>query len=188
MLRNQTIIPKVGLEQLVAREKLWFFTLLLVLGIFVSHKAQAQTDSVGLRVFASAGYEYDTATFNVNWTVGETMIKTIWNQDYIITQGFNQMDWEVVAVWNPTPLDLDITLFPNPMVRELTVRFNGLDELRGDYTFLVYDMLYRPVFEEPLYSLENYFDLSFLRNGTYIMHIVNDRGDFVKTFKVIKNS
>jgi hypothetical protein len=48
-------------------------------------------------------------------------------------------------------------------------------------------MLYKPVFEAELPYEENQYDLSDLSNGTYILHITDETGNFLKTFKIVKN-
>ena len=73
------------------------------------------------------------------------------------------------------------------MSTDLNLSFPALNELQGKYQFVVYDLLYKPVFISQIESEEENYDLSFLGNGTYLVQLMDEDGQFLKTFKIIKN-
>ena len=143
--------------------------------------------SARLEVIPSAGALETNSNISMNWTVGETVTATLSSRDYFITSGYNQSYWEIVGEWNPDHVEFDVSLFPNPMSSSVSLRFENSDYNDAGYQIVVYDMLYKPVFVEELSAQESTFNLSMLRNGTYLFHVMNPEGEFLKTFRVIKN-
>lgn len=148
---------------------------------------QGWSQNQKLEVIISAGDFSENSNYNVTWTVGEPVIKTIGNQTHFVAQGFNQTQWSVVGVWNYIPTDIEASVYPNPMSTDLNLSFPALNELQGKYQFVVYDLLYKPVFISQIESEEENYDLSFLGNGTYLVQLMDEDGQFLKTFKIIKN-
>ena len=136
---------------------------------------QGWSQNQKLEVIISAGDFSANSNYNVTWTVGEPVIKTIGNQTH------------VVGVWNYIPTDIEASVYPNPMSTDLNLSFPALNELQGKYQFVVYDLLYKPVFISQIESEEENYDLSFLGNGTYLVQLMDEDGQFLKTFKIIKN-
>ncbi|MBD80946.1 MAG: hypothetical protein CL840_18660 [Crocinitomicaceae bacterium] len=156
----------------------------VVFAFFLEKQVVAQSK---LEVISTAGQQFSNSTYAVTWTVGEPIIKTIGNQTHFMTQGFNQYEWVIVGVWNYIPADLSVEVYPNPTSRNLNVSFEGLEELNDQYRVVIYDMLYKPVFTQAIESDLESYDLSELSNGTYLVHIMDETGNFLKTFKVLKN-
>jgi len=148
---------------------------------------QGWSQNQKLEVISSAGDFSANSNYNVTWTVGEPVIKTIGNGTHFITQGFNQTQWVIVGVWNYIPTDIEASVYPNPMSTDLNLSFPAVNELQGKHQFVVYDLLYKPVFISQIESEEENYDLSFLSNGTYLVQIMDEDGRFLKTFKIIKN-
>lgn len=161
------------------------FLCILLCFFFSQKEGMSQSDK--LEVISTAGDYHSDANYNVTWTVGEPVIKTIGNQTHFITQGFNQTQWVIVGVWNFIPTNINASVYPNPMSTDLNLSFPGVGNLQEVYQFVVYDLLYKPVFTSQIESEEENYDLSFLSNGTYLVHVMDQSGRFLKTFKVIKN-
>lgn len=146
-----------------------------------------QLNAQKLEVVATAGNYVENGSVTINWTVGEPVIKTIGNQTHFLTQGFNQMQWITIGEYYHIPTQLNASVYPNPMSRDLTLDFPGVENLRTKYRVMVFDLLYKPVFESEIESELSNFDLSHLRNATYVIHLVDEEGRFLKSFRVIKN-
>lgn len=160
-------------------------TITLLTLIFAVSELYSQ--SARLEVIPSAGTLETNGGISMNWTVGEPVISTMSSQKFFVTSGFNQTYWEVVGEWSSGPLDFDVSLFPNPMSSEISVQFQNSDFNDAGYQIVVYDMLYKPVFIDELTKQKSTFNLSMLRNGTYLFHVMNQEGEFLKTYRVVKN-
>lgn len=154
-----------------------------MLGSISLVKAQNQR----LEAIYSAGTLVKNNNYQAAWTIGEPISKTIGNQTHFVTQGFHQMQWKVLAEWDYIPLQLNVKLYPNPVSTDLNVEFIGVENLNQRYKVQIFDMLYKQVYEAPIESDLSNYNLSDLRNGTYVFHISDESGRYLKTFRIIKN-
>ena len=73
------------------------------------------TSSFSQSVISSAGNESSSSSYNISWTLGETVIATLEGTNISLTQGFHQ---PVIIDNVPTFLEedmvLDIVAYPNP--------------------------------------------------------------------------
>lgn len=102
--------------------------LLLFLLLFSKYFSNAQTLKLGTEVIATAGGSGAQGNYDVSWTLGEPVIQTIRNQNFIVTQGFHQPDlFSSVATWDPALAALHISVFPNPASEKFNLKLDGYD-------------------------------------------------------------
>ena len=146
-----------------------------------------QQDTNKLEVLSPAGDFDNNGSYAISWTLGEPIIDTKGDAKYFVTQGFHQTDWAVVAIWEYTPEEVEMRLYPNPMAQYLNLNIPSFDEGNKQYELTVHDFVYRPVFRATIESAESTFFLDYLPNGTYLMNVTDENGELVKSFKVVKN-
>lgn len=101
--------------------------LYLLFFLFSACWLDAQNPTLGMQVVASAGGSGAQGNYAVAWTVGEPVIQTVRNQDYIVTQGFHQPDiFGKVATRDPLLAALNIRLLPNPATEQFHLVLDGL--------------------------------------------------------------
>ena len=100
--------------------------------------------SMNPSVIASQGTYNETASFSLEWTLGETFIETTPVRALILTEGFHQPTIPFKDVWsvsspffdhngvegNPN-VQFSIEVYPNPFQSEISVEIDG--ELDQDY-------------------------------------------------------
>ncbi|UTW61478.1 hypothetical protein KFE98_15885 [bacterium SCSIO 12741] len=151
-------------------------------------KAQHLSDTIGLRLITPAGGFEENSGVYMAWSIGEVMIATEGDHRYFMTQGFHQTAWTVVKVWNYQPeIDVDMKVYPNPVVRELTLEMDFTPEWDSPWMCVMQDYAYRPVLEQEITSSKTSLYVAHLSNGPYMLSVYNDQRQLVKTIRLIKN-
>ena len=138
--------------------------------------------AISKHVVASAGSFKTASEITISYTIGETVVGKISNEN-AIDQGFWAGSLQVENITEQKDLD-GIVVYPNPVVDELTI-FTANNELFGITLFAVdgRKVLTQRV-EETL--LEHKIELSYLSQGTYILRLFM-KDTQTKMFKIIKN-
>jgi len=89
-------------------------------------------------VLASAGGYSESGNISLSWTLGELAVTSLSGGDLILTQGFQQPYSLGTGISGPTTMLLDIIAFPNPVERELYLKFNIEDP--GDFVIEITDV------------------------------------------------
>ena len=75
----------------------------------------------------------------ISWSFGEVAIKTLYNSDIIITQGFQQSKMVITSIGDSyTMASKHINLFPNPTNSTLNIEIKG--ELSNELTLWLYNV------------------------------------------------
>jgi hypothetical protein len=134
-------------------------------------------------VVSSAGETYKTASAEVSWTIGETVIETVSNGSATLTQGFHQTKLTVTAISDNDWPGLKINAFPNPVGDILNMEFSILPE---EISFVVIDILGKTVQQDFIKSDKTILDFSDFAAGHYFLKIQTKAGKPVQTFKIVK--
>lgn len=154
---------------------LYFSTLIL------SFSAYSQT--VDIDVFATSGADGSSATHQLSWTIGEPIIETLSGTSNIVTQGFHQTNLIVTDIIEESALNLELMIFPNPVVNQLNLNIQNPENL--PLNFVLYDELGRVLSQDRIYSNQSAISMENLSRANYLLAIYS--GDKrVKVFKVIK--
>ncbi|MDX1941693.1 MAG: hypothetical protein SFU99_14130 [Saprospiraceae bacterium] len=76
-------------------------------------------------VIAAAGCPIQTDNYRMVGTLGEPIVGTVRNGDFILTQGFHQPDFTVTSVKHPFPENVKIQVFPNPTSAVFTLKITA---------------------------------------------------------------
>lgn len=146
------------------------------------------SQSIERYVFTSAGSNRSGPS-SIQSNFGELMINTYSNSSNILTQGFVQNDQLTINVYSAAPNVLEVKVFPNPVISNLTVEFNAI--YCADIAIEVYNALGEKQIYESNYSFlnEKYLcDLNFdkIMSGIYFVRMSSVKNQFNKVFKITK--
>jgi len=148
--------------------------------ITISIKAYPQT------IISSAGKTSSSDNFIISWTLGETLVATLQNENNNITQGFHQ---PLIVDLFPTSLEddmvLDMVAYPNPTYDK--VLFKGVDPT-GTYHLRLVDKLGRVLEQKSVPSDQLEIEMGRYNNGSYLIEVVEDRSEKRVIFNIVKSS
>ena len=148
--------------------------------ITISIKAYPQT------IISSAGKTSSSDNFIISWTLGETLVATLQNENNNITQGFHQ---PLIVDLFPTFLEddmvLDMVAYPNPTYDK--VLFKGVDPT-GTYHLRLVDKLGRVLEQKSVPSDQLEIEMGRYNNGSYLIEVVEDRSEKRVIFNIVKSS
>lgn len=145
---------------------------------------QLSAQSLEQHVIGSAGNFSTTASSaTLSWTLGEVITTTESSTSAILTQGFQQP-----IIINPLSVpdlgynDLDIRVFPNPTVEQITIQKNQDEAMKAQ----LINVLGQIIGEYPLNDFQTQLDLRDLPAANYLLQVKTDDNLTVQTFKIQK--
>lgn len=136
--------------------------------------------SIAPSVLASSGGSGETATNQVDWTLGELAVTTLEASSNKVTQGFHQPNLNSVNTFDGKP-DLVMKLFPNPTHDQVILEYSKNIKLQ----YILYDARGSLVREADLDSGATTIDLSNRPAGHYILNVFLGN-EMIKTFTIEK--
>ncbi len=147
---------------------------LLVISFFSALALGAQ------EVIATQGGTYSNSNGMIDFTVGEVVVNTENDGSTIITQGFQQTNWNFLGVENHSP-SYEANIYPNPTAKQLNIQTNAF----VDVTYTLYDGQGKIVLQDKLRGEKTSIEVAQLKPGNYSLNL-NNEGKNLKTFKLIK--
>ena len=148
--------------------------------------ATASGQSITPEVGATSGAHYQNGTSQLSWTLGEIAIETYSSTGIMITQGFHQPEITVTGIEEANPLQMEISVYPNPTSSFLNISAEGKHE---QLSAMLYDMhgklIMRSQLEVDKPRIE--FDLTHLPMAHYVLRVESTKGNYGSTYKVIKS-
>lgn len=98
----------------------------IAVALILAFSAMAVTEAqitLAPTVIASAGGYSEAGNISLSWTLGELAVTTLNSGDLILTQGFQQ-PYAIGTGINPWLTDWSIIAYPNPVEKELRLRFD----------------------------------------------------------------
>ena len=147
--------------------------------------AANQTFGQELNVIGASGAQTKTGTYEVNYTIGETIVNTAnLGNNGTITQGFHQSYITVNAIDKITA-SYDLHIFPNPTQKQIVIESNHLDQIQ---TFRIFDSKGALVDEIQNTEIERtQIDLQEMRAGKYFLKAIHKDNTSVLTYQIIKS-
>jgi len=134
-------------------------------------------------LISAAGGQYATGTKSIDWSLGEVVIATFSEGDYVLTQGFHQSNVTVTAIDEIPGTGLHVTVYPNPASDYVTVRLADTPPEGTGYG--LYDFSGQRLFGGDLSDHEKTLSFHTLDAGVYFLRIYKDR-QAAGTFKIVK--
>jgi len=157
-------------------------TILFVLSFVAFYIGIAQESK--LEVLSCASEDNRVGNYQLSYTIGETISITQGNRYYFVTQGFHQVDWNAVSVWEYTPETFRLEVFPNPYSRSLNILITDFSAIEL-FQYRILDLTFKEVAEGILEQVENKLELPYLPPGSYLLNITKNQ-ELIKTFRIIK--
>lgn len=137
-------------------------------------------------VISSAGKTSISNNFIISWTLGETVVATLQNENTNLTQGFHQ---PLMVDLFPTSLEddmvLDMVAYPNPTYDK--VLFKGGDPT-GTYHLRLVDKLGRVLEQKSVPSDQLEIEMGRYTNGSYLIEVIENKSDKRVIFNIVKSS
>ncbi len=132
---------------------------------------------------SSSGDSFNNSTYQLDWSLGESVTATHSAGDYVITQGFHQNTYVITAVEN-LATDVNISVYPNPTTDLITIDFPSFEGLGNVIT--VTDINGKILQQTEVTTDKEQFDFFNYANGVYFLS-VKQENQTIKSFKIIKN-
>lgn len=147
---------------------------------------QSHSQGQDMHIVATAGAVYQTADLQLDWTLGETVIHTLENSSAMITQGFHQPEYTLVAV-HPFPVKTgELLVWPNPFDNEFEMSLSletpqkgmiGLVDMAGK-------QIWNSAFEGQVWQEK--FSATSIPSGQYILTVTPAEGAIIYSYQMIK--
>lgn len=166
------------------RKALIYKEICVLLVVVVCSFTQIQAQSHRLEVLSTTGDHFVKGNYQLSQTLGETVTITQGNRYYFATQGFHQIDYRAVVIYEYQEENITIDVYPNPVLRNLNIDLPDKD-YQDQYTYALYSLTFQEIAQGELSDKNNLLELGQLTAGQYMLHIANDNG-LIKTSKIIK--
>lgn len=154
--------------------------LLITTTIFVS---DIFSQSVSPYVISPIGSFYTNSIGSLSWTLGETVIATLNNNNNILTQGFQQSSYKINAV-NENKNKTKLSIYPNPSSG--IVNINYLNKSHYKLDAVIYNIEGIKLFEKQINNTDNIIDLSCFESSIFLLKIFDTKGKIINTYKIQK--
>jgi len=153
--------------------------LVIGLALFTNSFSQAS-----LQLLSSAGEESKLGTIQLSWSLGEPVSETFKSGNFILSQGFQQVENKSNDAIVTVAGQVDLVLTPNPANDYTLLKANNHNLTRVNY--LVADASGRVLVVGQGMLPELKINLTLLSSGIYIIKVFSSNKSDIKTFKLIK--
>ena len=156
--------------------------LLLFLSLFCANWLCGQSATPS--VIASDGDRIDAGTFQLEYTVGDTVTETLFGDSLTLTQGFHQPSLMLINGIDELP-ELTVKVYPNPTAGQLKIQTSSeTPSLRWQLTNTNGQVLLQS--KTATSSFAETLDLASFPAGTYWLSFRNPENHVLKSFQIIK--
>lgn len=150
----------------------------------------AVSQSISPFVIANAGDYFSDGTYTLSWTLGEVAIETYTAGNNILTQGFQQPDYDYITIITEDETEnLHVSLYPNPVNQNLFIEYSTDNET--DIIIELTDLLGKSVLPPvQLCSSETknryVLNLEGKKSNIYLLRIISKDLTIYKTYRITK--
>jgi hypothetical protein len=146
-----------------------------------------QTPSFSSKVIASAGQYREVGTIGINYTIGEPLIRMATTSSNIFTFGFNQNENITNATVEIEGKTIDVKLSPNPVKDILTITLSGKIDM--PLTWQLSDIMGRQLHAQRTLAGQSQciIPMDNMPTGTYLIQFIDQKGNFLQAFKIVKS-
>jgi len=94
-----------------------------IAGAFILLQFSGAQITLAPTVIASAGDYYENGNISISWTLGEIAVSTLYSDNLVLTQGFQQPFTIGTSINLNNVVDWNIKAYPNPVETELKIQF-----------------------------------------------------------------
>jgi hypothetical protein len=139
-----------------------------------------------LNVVAAAGSSYEVGDLVLDWTLGEVIIQTLENPSIIVTQGFHQPLYSLVAVHAIPEEKGLISVLPNPFSDAFEIKMKFKNSEKGTVQLYTMDgsLLWKKTFDGK--DLLEKYNATGLPSGSYMLSVSLSDDSFIQTYTILK--
>ena len=155
---------------------------LFILCLFFIVKGFSQ--DLNPEVIATSGEYFSGANGSLSWTIGEPVSETFSGVNAILTQGFQQNTYIVVAIEDIQDDNFQISVYPNPASDLINIHL----DIKSDVIIELFDIQGKKLSIEKVEANRTLKQLN-LNNfaiGNYFIRITNTNGKLLKSYKIEK--
>jgi hypothetical protein len=135
-------------------------------------------------VISAAGGHSSGTKVQASWTVGEPVIETQMNGQYILTQGMHQGNLVVTVAREIAGLDYQVTAYPNPVSKYVKLDI-GAPRIDG-FSYALYNAEGQLLKQEEVNQKVTTIPMEEYTHASYLLRVMS-KGKEIKVFRVIKN-
>lgn len=140
-----------------------------------------------LQVLSSAGHEQKSENININFTIGEPIIKELNNDVMILGQGFQQAYYSITSNNETMINQVKVSYYPNPTFDKLFINYSTVLSSYKVSVTTVNGYILENIPLEKIDSKTIGVDLTELVSGSYIVMLTNTiNNKLITKFKVVK--
>jgi len=136
-------------------------------------------------VISAAGMSAENGGYQLSWTVGEPVVKTVTNGTSTLTQGFQQSKLTVTAIDQLTIGELALKVYPNPFNDEISIETVKNDQSLG-INLVLYDVTGKQLLQSKIGNQVEKITLEQYPSGNYLLRFFSEKMIPLQTFKVVK--
>jgi hypothetical protein len=136
-------------------------------------------------VISAAGMSAENGGYQLSWTVGEPVIKTVTNGTSTLTQGFHQSKLTITAIDQLAIGELELNVYPNPFSEELTIEMVKNEQSMG-IKLVVYDITGKQLLQSEIGHQIEKIAMQSYPSGNYLLRFFSEKMVPIQTFKVVK--
>lgn len=160
--------------------KYFVIYLTFLVGIFASH-----TNCLGQQLISTLGGDYADQEFALSWSIGEPLTATLSDEEYVITQGFQQPKLNVTGIYEHQNFENAFSIYPNPVNSTLTLTNKNFNT---GFRVTVFDnkggKIYIGTF--PANTAKQNISFDSFQPGVYHLRIMSLNGTLLKRTKIVK--
>ncbi len=153
---------------------------LLLSALLFSAAGWLGAQSIERQVIGSAGSYASAGNIQLSWTLGETVVATGSSGSILLTQGFQQPDYNPTSIKPNDPVQ-GLVFYPNPTTGAVNYKFT-LDQ--GNVMFRIYDGAGKEVYSMSSAATNGQISLENLAAGIYTIHVSGLERKFTHTARV----
>lgn len=137
-------------------------------------------------LLSTTGGELDTNGLKISFSMGELATTTVYQSNFILTQGFHQSSLTVLNIAEPIK-NIEVSIYPNPTSSFIKVYSSAFTN--DKYTALIFDARGNRLFEKSI-STDNpevTIDTQEWASGTYFLNLTQPDSKQINTYKIIKS-
>jgi len=135
-------------------------------------------------VISAAGDHSSGSIVQVSWTLGEPVIETGMNGQYILTQGMHQGNLIVTVTNQLQGLPFEVKAYPNPVSKFLKLDIDA-PQLQG-FSYSLFNIDGQLIHHQDVLTHSTTIPMESYAHSSYLLR-VNFEGKEVKSFRVVKN-
>lgn len=136
------------------------------------------------QVVSSAGEQQSASEVQISWTLGEPVITTTNNSQYILTQGFQQSKLVVTAIKEISFPQLSIKAYPNPTSEYLNLELS--EPVNENLEISMFDVNGKLLMKKKMVANKQKIKMKSFAAGSYLLKIATSDNLSYSTFKILK--